>query len=211
MNLIDFAIDLPADKQEAFKAMAQNAIVVSNREDAARFIAEHPHLKSERDAIISRTTDNYAIKFREEKLDGLVDEEYKKRNPPKDAKDQALADMQAKLAKMERDAILKDRKAVAMQKFTEAGLPADLADFALDEDENIFASKIERLSGGLSSWKEAAIKQALTGAVGNQKTPQGGQVGAVDFSNMNQTAIMQFASKGQAEKEAVTQWLATKK
>jgi hypothetical protein len=173
MNLQDFIDKLPESDREAYKATIANALIISNREDAAKYIGEHPHLRSERDAIISRTTDNYAVKFREEKLQALVDEEYKKRNPPKDAKDQALADMQKQLADMKREAVLKDRRATAMQKLTEAGLPADLADFALDEDENIFASKIEKLSG-LNAWKEAEIKKALTGAVGNQTAPKGG-------------------------------------
>jgi hypothetical protein len=205
MNLIDFIDKLPEADREAYKATIANALIIANREDAANHIAENQFLKSQRDAIISRTTDNYAIKFREEKLAGLVDEEYKKRNPPKDAKDQAIADMEAKLKKMERDAILKDRKAVAMQKLTEAGLPADLADFALDEDENAFASKIEKLSG-LNAWKEAEIKKALTGAVGNQKAPIGGNNGPVDFSKMSMTEAMEYAAQGPEQKAQVMAW-----
>ena len=208
-GLMDFVEKLPEADREAFKAIAQNALVISNREDAAKYLSEHPHLKSERDAIISRTTDNYAVKFREEKLAGIVEDEIKKRNPPKDVKDQALADMQKELADMKRQALLKDRRAIALHKLTEAGLPADLADFALDEDENIFSSKLEKLSG-LNAWKDEQIKKALTGAVGSQKPPQGGQVGAVDFNSMSQTAIMQYATRGQPEKDAVAQWLATK-
>jgi hypothetical protein len=189
MNLLDFVNDLPEEKRESFKAMAQNALVIANREDAAKYIAEHPHLKSERDAIISRTTDNYAVRFKEEKLPGIMADELKKLNPPKDAKDQALADMQKELADMKRQALLKDRRATALQKLTEAGLPADLADFALDEDENIFSSKLEKLSG-LNAWKEAEIKKALTGAVGNQATPKGGQ--SKDVPKMSLEAFNQL-------------------
>jgi len=167
--MLDKFLDLlPEENRAEFKAMIGSTIIINNREDAAKAISENQYLKSERDAIISRTTDNYAVKFREEKLPGLLDEEYKKKNPPKDAKDQALADMQKELAEMKRQALLKDRKAAAMQKLTELDLPVDLADFAIDEDENVFASKIERLSG-LKTWKEAELKKALTGAVGNQK------------------------------------------
>lgn len=166
---------LPEEFREQFKADIAGLVSIKSREDAAKLIAEHPHLKSERDAIISRTTENYALKFREEKLPGLLQEEVKKLNPPKDPKDQALAEMQAELAKMKRDALLKDRKAVAMQKLTEAGLPVDLSDFALDEDENIFASKIDKLLG-LNAWVESERKKALTGAVGSQSSPKQGDI-----------------------------------
>ncbi len=209
--MLDKFIDLlPEEHRAEFKGLIGNTIIVSNREDAAKAISENSFLKSERDAIISRTTDNYAVKFKEEKLPGLLEEEYKKKNPPKDAKDQAILDMQNQLADMKRQALLKDRRALAMQKLTESGLPVDLADFAIHEDENIFGSNIEKLSG-LVAWKEAAIKQALTGAVGNQKPPQGGANSTLDFSKMSQTEVMKFAGQGQAEKEAVTKWLATKK
>jgi hypothetical protein len=164
---------LPEDVREQFKADIAGLVSIKSREDAAKLIAEHPHLKSERDAIISRTTENYALKFREEKLPGLLQEEVKKLNPPKDPKDQALAEMQAELAKIKRDALLKDRKAVAMQRLTEAGLPVDLSDFALDEDENIFASKIEKLLG-LNAWVDGERKKVLTGAVGSQSSPKTG-------------------------------------
>ena len=165
---------LPEDIREQFKADTAGLVSIKNREDAAKLISENPHLKSERDAIISRTTENYALKFREEKLPGIVQDEIKKLNPPKDPKDQALAEMQAELAKMKRDALLKDRKAVAMQKLTEAGLPADLSDFALDEDENVFASKIEKLTG-LKAWRDAEVDKIAKERFGNQKPPVGGQ------------------------------------
>jgi len=117
--------------------------------------------------------------------------------------------MQKELADMKRQAVIERRTAEATKRLSELGLPVSLAKYAIDEDENIFSSKIEELSG-LNAWKESEIKKALTGAVGSQKPPQGGQVGAVDFNSMSQTAIMQYATRGQPEKEAVTQWLATK-
>lgn len=165
---------LPEEHRAEYKQAIANTVIIGSREDAARLFNDNQFLRSERDAVISRATDNYAVKFKEEKLPGIVQDELKRLNPPKDVKDQAIAEMQAELAKMKRDALLKDRKALAMQKLTESGLPVELADFAINEDENIFGSNIEKLSG-LVAWKEAEVKKALTGAVGNQRTPQGGQ------------------------------------
>lgn len=159
---------LPEEHRAEYKQAIANTVVIGSREDAARLFNDNQYLRSERDAVISRATDNYAVKFKEEKLPGIVQDELKRLNPPKDVKDQAIAEMQAELAKMKKDALLKDRRAVAMQELTKIGLPVDLADFAIDEDENIFSSKIERLAG-LNAWKEAELKKALTGAVGNQK------------------------------------------
>jgi hypothetical protein len=205
-----FVEKLPEGDREAYKQAIAHAVVIQNREDAAKLISENPYLKSERDAIISRTTDNYAAKFKEEKLPDIVKEELRKLNPAKTPEQIENEELRATVKKIQRDALLKDRKAQAMQKLTEAGLPVDLADFALDEDENIFASKIEKLSG-LAAWKEAEIKKALTGAVGNQKPPQGGNKPSAGFAGMTTTEIMSYAAQGPSQAAEVMEWQKQKK
>ena len=163
---------LPEADREAFKAIISKAIFVNSRDEADKVIENNPFLKSSREATISRTTEVYDARFKAEKLTGLVEEEIKKRNPAKDPRDIALQDMESKIKKMELDGVLKERKVQAMQKLSEAGLPADLAEFAIHEDESIFASKIERLSG-LKAWRDVAVQEALAGKL-TQKTPTAG-------------------------------------
>lgn len=174
MALDTFVEMLPEDAREAYKAEIASAVLIKSREDADKYLAEHPHLKSARDAVISRTTASYEEKFRTEKLPGLVEEEYRKKNPPKDPKDAALEEVKSELAKMKREAILKDRKATATAKLAELGLPLELADFALDEDEGIFGSKIERLAG-LKAWRDAEVAKELGKTLGNQGNPNAGR------------------------------------
>lgn len=174
-NLIGYVKDeMKEEFSKAFNEATKNYFAISSREDAARVLEANQFLKSERDALVSRTTDNYARKFQEERLPDLLKEELRKANPPKTPEQIENQELRERVKRIERDALLKDRKAMAMQKLTEAGLPADLADFAIHEDENIFGSNIERLSG-LVAWKEAELKKVLTGAVGNQSQQRAGE------------------------------------
>jgi hypothetical protein len=196
---------IPAEKQEDYKKAIGSAIVLNSRDDAAKYIAEHPLLKSERDAIISRTTANYAEKFNIEKLPGLVEEEVRKRNPPKDPRDIQIAEMQDKFKAMERQSNLKEKRAIAIEKLSELGLPTTLADLAINENEELFASNIEKLSG-LKAWGDELKKQALTGAVGNQKTPTAGANGQESFAKMTMSEIMAYAKISPEHERAVLSW-----
>lgn len=184
----DFLKYIPEEKREAFKGLAQKAIVITSREDAQKHLTENSFLKSEKDAIISRTTESYAQRFKEEKLPGLLDEEYKKKHPPTDPKDQRIAEMEKKFADMERQAILERRKAEATAKLSELGLPTNLAKFAIAEDDDIFANNINELSG-LKTWGEELKKSALSGAVGTQRTPQQGAPITSDLESRYAQAI----------------------
>jgi hypothetical protein len=204
----DFLEYIPEEKREAFKGLAQKAVIIGSREDAQKHLTENSYLKSEKDAIISRTTESYAQRFKEEKLPGLLDEEYKKKHPPTDPKDQRIAEMEKKFAEMERQAILERRKAEATAKLSELGLPTNLAKFAIAEDENIFANNITELSG-LKAWMEEQKKSVLGEKFGNQTTPKTG-TNSGGFEKMTVTELMAYAASGPDQKNQVLQWQQTK-
>lgn len=199
MALTDFVDALPEDKREAYKAEIASAVQIKDRETVARLFKEHKEVKAEFDAEISRMALKHEEKFRAEKLPGLVDEEVRKRNPPKDEREKALEEMKAQLANMQREALLKDRRVTALQKLTEAGVPADFADFALDEDESVFNAKIEKLTG-LKAWSDGLVKKALGEKLGNQKPGKTGEgtksITLEEFNNLPAKARAEFMAKG---------------
>lgn len=170
---------VPEDKREAVRAELSSAVVIKSREDADRYLSEHPHLKSARDAVISKTTENYAKKFKEDDLPKLLEEERKKGQ--KQPWEIEIEKLKAENAEKDRQAILKDRRAEAQKLFAESGLPIDLADFALDTDETAYKAKIEKLTG-LKAWGDSLVSKALSERLGNQPAPKGGSSGGKTMS-----------------------------
>jgi hypothetical protein len=176
MNTLQDFIDLiPEDKRDAFKGLAEKAVIINSREDVVNLRRTNAAFEAEFVNELRTKNEAFQAEFSTTKLPKLVDDEYRKRNPSKDPKDAQIEELQAKFAEMERQAIIKDRKALAMQKLAEHGLSADLADFALDIDEAGFNTKLEKITGITKAMIDAEVKKALTGAVGQQRTPsQGG-------------------------------------
>lgn len=206
----EFVELLPEDKREAFKAVASKAVVIGSREDAAKVFADNQFVKSEFQANLSRLNEQYAAKFKEEKLPSLLDEEYRKKYPAKDPKDQALESMQKELAEMKRQTVIEKRNAEAVAKLSELGLPTYLSKFVINEDENIFANNINELSG-LINWKAETVKKELEARHGNMPVPKAGTVGSVDFSKMSVTEVMQYAGQSPEAMKAVMDYQQRKK
>lgn len=210
MALQDFVDKLPEDVRDAYKAELDGVAVIRSREDAKKLFESNAFVRSEKDALVSITTENYSKKFQEEKLPGLLEAEYKKRNPDADPKDIETKNLREALEKMQRDMILKDRKADAVAKLAAQGIPVELAEFAIDADETAYGSKIEKLTG-LKAWLETEVQKKLAEKLGNQGSPRGGGSGQVDFSKMTQTEVMQYAQKGKAEEAEVLEWAKKRK
>lgn len=164
---------VPEDKREAVRAELSSAVVIKSREDADKYLSEHPHLKSARDAVISKTTENYAKKFKEDDLPKLLEEERKKGQ--KQPWEIEIEKLKAENAEKDRQAILKDRRAEAQKYFADLGLPIDLADFALDTDETAYKAKLEKLSGTSKTWGDSLVSSALSKHLGNQGKQTGGK------------------------------------
>ena len=173
MALQDYKDKLPEADRAAYEAEIAKAVFINSREDVIFLRKSNPAFEAEFVNELRLKNESTMSEYVKDKLPKLVDEEVRKRNPAKDPKDQAIEDMQKQLADMKREAILKDRKAQAQAKLTESGLPIDLADFVIHEDDSVFGANLERMQG-LKSWAESEVKKALTGAVGNQTAPKGG-------------------------------------
>jgi hypothetical protein len=174
MELSDIVALVPEDKRGEVTTAFSGVVKVMSREDAEKALRENVHFKSAFDAGISKAVASHDERFMAEKLPGLVDAEVAKKNPPKDARDQKIADLERKFADAELSAKREKQIARAIAKAVEKGIPAELAKrFIGDSDEGTDAA-IEELSGVLKPWKEEAVKAEVIGRVGNMGTPPKG-------------------------------------
>lgn len=210
MGLDSFIDKIPEADREAYKAEIANALFISDKDQAAKLLAEHPVLKSAKDSYESKAVAAYEKRFMEEKLPGLLDAEYKKKHPDADPKDLAYKALEEKLNAMQTEATLKERRATALQKLAEQDLPVTLADLAVDKDEGQFSTKLELLAT-IKPWLEDKIAKVKGSILGNQGTPKAGASGTMDFSKMSQADVMAYAKKGPAEEAEVTAWLRQRK
>jgi len=204
MNTLQDFVDLiPEDKREAFNGLASKAVIINSREDVVNLRKVNPAFEAEFVNELRTKNEAFQAEFTTTKLPKIVDDEYRKRNPSKDQKDQQYEELQAQFAEMKREGIIKDRRAFAMQKLTEQELSAELADFAIDIDEAGFNTKLDKLTGITKGLIDAAVKKALTGAVGQQKSPPSGGSQTLDFSKMSMTEVMAYAAQSPAHAEQV--------
>lgn len=198
MSLDLYIEKLPVELQESFKQEIEKYIPVEGLE-------KHPVFQSK----LSLKHEESMKKFQSEKMPGIIEEEIKKRSS-KQPWEIEIENLRKENAEIQKQGVLKERKAQAMAKMAELGLSTDLADFVIDEDETVFSGKIEKLTGSIKTWRDAEIKKAGINAFG-QKPPVSGQSGSVDFSKMSVTEVMQFAGQSPENANAVAQWQKTRK
>lgn len=210
MALDSFVEKIPEGDREAFKAEIAKGIFIEDIAQAKEVLLKHPILSSARDSFVTDAVKTYDKNFTETKLPGLIEAKYKERHPDADPKDLAYKALEEKLTAMQTESTLKERKATALQKLAEQGLPVTLADLAVDKDEAQFSTKLELLAA-VKKWHEDEIAKVKGEILGNQGKPKAGGTGSVDFSKMSQFDVMAYAKKGAAEEAEVTAWLKSRK
>ena len=209
MALDLYADKLPEDIREAFKAEISKYVQVDSREAAKALLTTNPHFSAEFQSALSLKHEDSMKRFQAEKMPALIEEEIKKRGT-KQPWEIEIEKLKSEAAEKDRQLTLRERKAQAIAELSKIGLDPDLADFVLDEDEAQFKGKIEKLTGKVTSWRDAEIKKAGIKAYG-QGTPVAGSPGSVDFSKMTGTELMKFAGQSPENAAAVVQWQKTKK
>lgn len=140
-----------------------------------KFLSENEdgkkHIQSITDSNVTKGIQTAMDNFKKDKLPGLVDEEYKKKYPEADPKDKALADLQAKIAKMEADSLKKDLTNKALKTLTEKKLPSELADFIVGNDEDTTNKNLETLTNIFNQYSEA-VKTDFAKTSGSYKPPK---------------------------------------
>lgn len=113
--------------------------------------------------MLQPTLDKYHSKsldsWKNNNLSKLVDDEVKKRYPETDPKDAKLAELQAQFEQMKAEATRKDLTNKALKVATEKGLPVELIDFLIGNDEETTTNNLstfekifnDKLSAGVET------------------------------------------------------------
>jgi uncharacterized protein YfeS len=180
-----YAEKLPEDIREAFKAEISKYVQVDSREAAKALLTTNPHFSAEFQSALSLKHEDSMKRFQAEKMPALIEEEIKKRGT-KQPWEIEIENLKREAAEKDRQLTLKERRSQAMAELAKFGLDPELADFVLNEDEAQLKSNIEKLTGKVTSWRDAEIKKAGINAFG-QKNPPAGSPGSIDFSKMSVT------------------------
>lgn len=175
----DFGALIPEDKRESFKAAVSQfdgAVKIDSRETVERLASENQFVKSAIDAAISKAVESHDVKFKAEKLPGLIQDELKKTAPkPKDPEVLALYEQVKALtdanAKAERDMFVSNQLAKVLPKITELGLPADLADRLIGNDDADTDAIVDKFYKAVAKSREDHATKILRERFGNQATP----------------------------------------
>lgn len=197
-------IDLvPTEKKEAVKAELSGLVKIDSRETAEKLWKENTFLKSAVDAEISRAVNAHDERFKTEKLPSIVEDEVRKRNPPKDPKDVEIEKMRLKLEAMEKQTVTEKQKARALQRAQELGIPSQLATNFIGDTDEVTDTKLTELAGVLKPWQEAAITKVKQELFGNTGRPAGGPTSdpaksmrRADFEKLDAAAQMAAIKNG---------------
>lgn len=96
-------------------------------------------------------------------LDKLVAEKVKELYPEADPKDTELAAVKAELEKMKRESVRKDLTNKALTAATEKGLPVDLIDYFVGEDEKSTNDNLSKFEKAFNSALGSAVEKKLKG------------------------------------------------
>lgn len=99
--------------------------------------------------------------WKQNNLSKLVEEEYKKKFPDADPKDTELAKLKAEFESMKREAARKDLANKALKISTEKGLPVELIDFLIGEDEDATNANLSTFEKVFNSKLSAGIEAKL--------------------------------------------------
>ena len=127
--------------------------------------------------FIQPTLDKYHNKGLEswkqgEEFKSLVDAKIKELYPDADPKDTEIAKLKAEFEALKAESVRKDLTNKALTIATEKGLPVDLVNFFVGEDEAATTKNLETLETAFS----AAVEKVVTERLGKSHKPDGGGV-----------------------------------
>lgn len=179
-DLIEF---VPEDKRAAFTAklaeISKGYVKIDGPDIAAKVMKENEYLKSILESETSKRVENHDVKFRAEKLPGIIEEEIKKRGPkPKDPETAAALEEAQKarteIEKWKADAIKAQQRARAIAVLSKEGLPESLADRYIGMTDEETDANLKGLVSTIKPIIKAQTDAEVLKRVGNQGTPPAG-------------------------------------
>lgn len=121
-------------------------------------IEEDAEFKSFVDSLKDKHTTKSLATWKENNLEELIGEEVKKRFPDTDPRDIALQELERKIEVMEQEKSYEKLRNVALKAATDRGLPTDLVDFFIGNDEETTLANLASLEDNFNARLEANIK-----------------------------------------------------
>jgi hypothetical protein len=153
----DDNIDETISKSDLGKALVNSGLTLdafkSKLESDAGFKS---FMDSEKDKHSKKSFETW----KQNNLQKLVDEEYKKQHPDADPKDTEIAKLKKQFEDMQKEALKKDLTNKALKEMTEKKLPTDLVNFIVGEDEDTTNKNLKTL-GDIFTKHDEALKTEI--------------------------------------------------
>jgi len=157
-NKDDEDIDEVLKNAEPVKALANSGLTLDAFKTKLESDADFKSfMDSEKDKHSAKSLETWKTN----NLQKEIDAEIKKRYPEQDPKDKALADLKAKMEKMEAESLKKDLTNKALKTMTEKKLPTDLVNFIVGADEDSTNKNLEALEKVFNAHDEAIKTEIL--------------------------------------------------
>ncbi|WP_061293668.1 DUF4355 domain-containing protein [Clostridium botulinum] len=127
-------------------------------------------MDSEKDKYNSKALDTWKTN----NLQSLIDEKIKELYPEDDPKDLELKKLQQEMENMKKETLKKELTNKALKIATEKGLPTDLVDYFIGQDEEATNKNLETLEKVFTDKLETTVKERLKD---NSYTPPSGGAG----------------------------------
>lgn len=141
--------------EELTKVTTDKAEAFLSTEDGKKLL--QPKL----DSYATKAINSHDEKFKANELPKLIEAEITKRNPSQDPKDKVLAEMQAKLDKMEADGKRKELQNLALKTANEKKLPTEVIDFFIGQNEQTTIDNLTALEKVFTPHIEKLVKERL--------------------------------------------------
>ena len=205
--LIKFLDMIPEENREEFKEVSAKAVFLNTKEDVQKLIDSNDLLKGILQAERDKRYAEMERKFNDEKLPGIIEKRLaeEKKKGEKQPWEIEIEKLRAETDAAKREAIYEKQKARALTKNAEYGLPTEILDKYVGNNDAETDANIALLADALGQWREDAIQNELK-KVGIQPTPQGGTSGGIDFSAMTLDEMQDYARKSPQNERAIIEW-----
>lgn len=148
-------------------------------------------MDSEKDKHLTKSLETW----KSNNLQGLIDEEIKKRFPDKDPKDLKLQELEIKLKEMEKETLRKELTNKALKSAQEKKLPAEIIDYFIGNDEESTNKNLTALETSLQTYTKTVREEILKEG---SYTPPNHDGNKDDLNNYNPIQLM---SMGYSDKK----------
>lgn len=111
-------------------------------------------LQKKLDSNVSKAVMTFETNFKEKKLPSLLEEEILKRFPPKTESEKRIADLEQRIKATELEKKIEKLRNVGLKYATEKGVPVELVDNFLGDDEETTVKKLDFVNSILSKYKD---------------------------------------------------------